>query len=254
MPISTKKSGSPDGIFGVETDTCVRDFQRKSIPNASPDGKVGPMTLSALDGKLLDKKAPASTELVWGHTSPGVPGSPDEADLGTFFGPYTAVKQAHDMACWAACLSFWARYCGDGRPLLSQGRINALYGHYAQEEGPKTGGISTSGYERILQDRATPQNVSDESDKHLRWNGLVQNPFHVEGLTNDWLKRNTSQPHKALLFGYTINGASHVNVIGHYDLEGTPYVWVMEPWVGRFRLRDVEFYRQSTRSFWVYPN
>jgi hypothetical protein len=254
MPNSTQKTGSPDGIFGPETDQCVRDFQRNALPNQAPDGKVGPLTLEQLDVRLVLKPAPKNNSLVWGDAPPGVPGSPKEADMGVVLGWHTAVRQHHDMSCWAACLSFWARFCGGGRPRLAQGRISALYGHLTSAAGPLTGGMPTGGLKSILQDTATPENTIEPSDSMLRWNAFVWDPYDASRMSYEWLKNNFSEPQKALFLGYTINGSSHINVIGHYDLEGTSYVWAMEPWDGRFKLREIEYYQSSTRSFFASPN
>jgi hypothetical protein len=253
MPISTQKTGSPDGIFGTETDRCVKDFQKKALPNEAPDGKVGPKTLEQLDARLITKPAPKNSELVWGEAPAGVPGSPQQADIGMVLGWHTAVKQHHDMACWAACLSFWAKFCGGGRPNRTQSRLSAMYGHLTSSAGPLTGGMPTGGLKSILLDAATPENVIDPSDLTLQWKGFVWDPYDASSMTYEWLKNNVSGPHSALFLGYTIGGASHINVIGHYDLEGTSYVWAMEPWDGRFKLREIEYYQASTRSFFAVP-
>lgn len=50
LPISTKKLGVPDGIFGSETVQKVKDFQRKH--GLSPDGIVGNKTMHKLDALL----------------------------------------------------------------------------------------------------------------------------------------------------------------------------------------------------------
>jgi hypothetical protein len=252
LPKSTKSNGSMDGIFGSETFDSVKGFQKKSLPKETPDGKVGPKTLGELDKRLVNMVPPKIASATWGDAPPGVPGRPKEVSMGPILGSAQAVRQPHDMACWAACLSFWARYCRGGRPYLKPGRIIALYGHLSSSAGPKMGGMPTGGIEQIVGDRATPENVIDPSDNALRWRGFVINPFSVSRLDYDWLKANTGAS-KALYFGYTIDGCSHINVIGYYDFEGTPLVWAMEPWDGRFKLRDIEFYQQSTRSFVVTP-
>jgi hypothetical protein len=253
MRISTQKSGSPDGIFGSETDRCVKDFQCKALPQYAPDGKVGPLTLGQLDTRLITATPPKGNELVWGDAPPGVPGKPKEVDLGTVWGFSQAVRQDHDMGCWAACLSYWGRFCGGGRPLLSSGKIAALYGHLTSMAGPLTGGMTTGGLASIMRDEATPENVCEPGDLTLKWNGMVIESYNPANLTYDWLKRNAGKPRQALYFGYHIGGSSHINVIGHYDLEGTSYVWAMEPWDGRFKLRDIEYYQSATRGFFAYP-
>ena len=50
MPISTKRIGSPDGIFGAETYNTTKAFQTKfGLP---VDGVVGRQTMAKLDGLL----------------------------------------------------------------------------------------------------------------------------------------------------------------------------------------------------------
>src|SRR5271156_4563177 len=46
LPISTRRYGSPDGVFGQETVGKVREFQIKN--RLSPDGLVGHKTMTAL--------------------------------------------------------------------------------------------------------------------------------------------------------------------------------------------------------------
>ena len=50
MDISLKRFGTPDGIFGNETDDRVRQFQRAH--KLSPDGAVGRFTMAKLDALL----------------------------------------------------------------------------------------------------------------------------------------------------------------------------------------------------------
>ncbi|KAM3099726.1 peptidoglycan-binding protein [Phormidesmis sp. 146-12] len=47
MPISTRRRGTPDGIYGAETTATVRKFQQRY--GLKPDGIVGKNTLSRLD-------------------------------------------------------------------------------------------------------------------------------------------------------------------------------------------------------------
>src|SRR3712207_282208 len=52
MPRSTHGGNSlPDGIFGVETDQVVKEFQRDN--GLKPDGAVGPLTLKRLEEALI---------------------------------------------------------------------------------------------------------------------------------------------------------------------------------------------------------
>ena len=255
LPVSTQKTGSPDGIFGSETDQAVKAFQKVSLPGETPDGKVGPKTLAQMDSRLAGKPAPKGDGLIWGNAPAAIPGSPYQVDIGTSLGWNNAVKQHHDMSCWAACLSYWAKHCGRGRPRLEQARITALYGSLSNSaDGPLQGGMPTGGLKSILLDMAQVEDVSDPSEEKLRWKGFVWDPFITSKLTYEWLKNNVGSGNDCLYIGYTIGGKSHINVIGYYELEETPYVWVMEPWDGRFKLRKIEYYQSSTRSFFAIPN
>lgn len=51
MPLSTRKTGFPDGIYGKETSATVRAFQTQQ--KLSTDGIAGPETLGRLDQILL---------------------------------------------------------------------------------------------------------------------------------------------------------------------------------------------------------
>ena len=59
MPISTRKTGSPDGIFLEETHQSVKEFQRKcGLEGADVDGIVGPITMGLFDARFAgDPKA-----------------------------------------------------------------------------------------------------------------------------------------------------------------------------------------------------
>lgn len=58
LPDSTKKYGSPDGLFGNETRDAVIEFQRRQFPGKTPDAKVGRETLTRLDELLPMAGAP----------------------------------------------------------------------------------------------------------------------------------------------------------------------------------------------------
>jgi Putative peptidoglycan binding domain len=52
MPISTGSPDySPDGVYGVETESVVREFQRRNPPLAT-DGKLGQNTIRAIDRQI----------------------------------------------------------------------------------------------------------------------------------------------------------------------------------------------------------
>lgn len=81
MPLSTKRFGVPDGIFGSETDGRVRSYQKaKSL---SPDGIVGKFTMAKLDSELpLPHSAPSGLP----YTVPGL---------------RVVLAQPTSMVCWA---------------------------------------------------------------------------------------------------------------------------------------------------------
>jgi hypothetical protein len=56
MPISIRRYGSPDGIYGSETAARVRDFQFRH--HLSPDGVAGRNTMAKLDELLPGPAAP----------------------------------------------------------------------------------------------------------------------------------------------------------------------------------------------------
>ncbi len=58
MPVSTAKSGKPDGIYGSETKSRIKKFQGDQKPGLSPDGQAGTNTLAHLDAHLVDRRIP----------------------------------------------------------------------------------------------------------------------------------------------------------------------------------------------------
>lgn len=250
MPISTAKLGVADGIFGQETHEAVRRFQKQA--GKTRDGKVGPKTLAALDKHLTGIAPPECSKVIWGEAPARVPGQPDEVDLGTQWLIPASVKQMHNMACWAACLSYWARFCGGGRPRLDQSEIAAMYMDLTDDSPNSMGGMSLQGIRSIMNDRATPNLMDPSEADNYKWRGAIfeKNPTHF---TYEWLKRNTG-PGRCMYLGYKIGNAAHINVVGYHQLNAAPYVWVMEPWDGRFKLRDIEYYQGANRMFFGVPS
>ncbi len=66
LPVSTRKYGSPDGVFGQETADAVRDLQKKY--SLSVDGEVGRRTMAKLDELLPSAGAPLPPLPVSGFT------------------------------------------------------------------------------------------------------------------------------------------------------------------------------------------
>lgn len=81
MPISTKKFGVPDGIFGEETASRVWTFQNQHT--LTPDGVVGESTMAKLDALL---PLPHSPQLSLSVFVPGI---------------RTILAQPSSMVCWA---------------------------------------------------------------------------------------------------------------------------------------------------------
>lgn len=79
MPITTKKTGFPDGIYGVETANVVLQFQKKH--GLGTDGITGTQTLEKLDALL---PAPATSGLP--YLVPGL---------------RVVLAQPSPMGCWA---------------------------------------------------------------------------------------------------------------------------------------------------------
>jgi peptidoglycan hydrolase-like protein with peptidoglycan-binding domain len=94
MPITTKKTGSPDGIYGPETAQVVLQFQKKH--GLSPDGITGKQTLSKLDELL---PAPPISNLPY-----QVPGLrvvlAQPSPMGCWATVYTMMKSWKDQASY----------------------------------------------------------------------------------------------------------------------------------------------------------
>jgi hypothetical protein len=86
LPISIREYGSPDGIYGPETEGGVRAFQ-KFEPPLRVDGIVGKNTMTALDG-LLPNPAPRL---------PPLPKPP----MYVVPGLKTVIRQPTNDVCWA---------------------------------------------------------------------------------------------------------------------------------------------------------
>jgi peptidoglycan hydrolase-like protein with peptidoglycan-binding domain len=95
MPISTRKTGSPDGIFGSETRATVKQFQRDH--GLYPDGIVGRKTLGELDRifgnpPAKDPEIEATEEALGQHMVEGV----HKINDGSSFSPTSGVWYSHN--------------------------------------------------------------------------------------------------------------------------------------------------------------
>lgn len=93
LPLSTRRTGSPDGVFGKETYNAVLAFQRRE--RFSADGVVGKDTLGRMDTLLPNAGPPL----------------PPPEKLVPYLVPGTKsrIKQPTGMSCWATC---WAMIYG----------------------------------------------------------------------------------------------------------------------------------------------
>lgn len=122
LPISIRTHGSPDGKFGNETRTGVRDFQRAQL--IKRDGIVGKNTLTALDGAL-----PSFPALVPALPAPAkfiVPGTK------------SPLAQPSNLTCWATAFTIM-RSWKDGKsyaigPLLDT--LGTKYGNLFKNNLP----------------------------------------------------------------------------------------------------------------------
>jgi len=156
LPSFLKTSGYLDGVFGNETYCRVCDFQKKAFPNTAPDGKVGKKRRA----KWIRSwhRLPLPPDRFGVKTHHPLPGSPRETDLGSVLCNKHAVKQAHDMACWAACFEFWLKCAGGGRPLLKQSEFMAIYSDLVNNDPPKMSGMSMGGFQKIMDSNYQPSN------------------------------------------------------------------------------------------------
>lgn len=111
MTVSTKKYGSPDGIYGSETKAAIRKYQRSK--RLSPDGVVGQNTMRALDADLpgAGPHLPPLPTRATRYVVPGLVVARDQLRLG------------HRNLCWAytyAMVRSWERQQSvDARDLVA---------------------------------------------------------------------------------------------------------------------------------------
>jgi len=110
MPSSTRRYGSPDGIYGNECIRVVRKFQGDNPP-LSKDGTVGGNTMRKLDG-LLRLAAPPLPPLPAGTNTRIVHSVP-------------MVQQGPNPICWVACAAMIMSF--KQRRSVTIGEINAGY-------------------------------------------------------------------------------------------------------------------------------
>jgi peptidoglycan hydrolase-like protein with peptidoglycan-binding domain len=99
MPISTRKTGEPDGIFGDETDKTVWQFQEKH--QLGKDGVVGRNTLGKLDELSTDSTTNPEQQTGETQTQPST-----LKKIWYMLSVPPAVIQIGNT-CWAAALSSW---------------------------------------------------------------------------------------------------------------------------------------------------
>ncbi len=91
LPVSTKKYGSPDGVYGNETRLAIAKYQKtKGLPI---DGICGKQTLTKMDSELrgpVPALPPLHGGSESGYVNYQVPGL------------FVPIKQKSGMSCWAA--------------------------------------------------------------------------------------------------------------------------------------------------------
>jgi hypothetical protein len=94
MPISTKKTGSPDGIFGAETSRTVKQFQR-DYGLTQIDAIVGPETIARFDELFGGGVSPKKKEPEIEATEEAVGKRVAEQIEAANIGPHTADQGIH---------------------------------------------------------------------------------------------------------------------------------------------------------------
>ena len=147
------------------------------------------------------------------------------------YGRNPAIRQFDANACWAACLEWWSKACGGGRPTLPQEEIASTYVKlWNKSEGKDYGAMSITNMATILRE---PQ-----------WRASVQCVERTQLSFEFLCKKLLSGPLFAAFY-YQAGDASHVNVIVapavRQDKWREEFIG-MEPWDGRYKVRSSSFF------------
>ncbi|HBZ57343.1 MAG TPA: hypothetical protein DEO88_18225 [Syntrophobacteraceae bacterium] len=124
------------------------------------------------------------------------------------------IRQSTPTTCWAACIAWWAKATGGGRPQMTQEQAYFKYAHLSDEDNR----MSRANLAQILNDpiwKATAELITGPRD-------LGKNYF---------LRRLESGP---MIIGYrdALYGDGHVNVGIAPSISHPDDMIVMEPWTG----------------------
>ena len=133
LPVSTRKHGRPDGIFGAETKSAVRDFQKRF--KLGVDGIVGRNTMA-----VLDRYAPDG-----GFTPAPVPDP--EASINYVVSGMTLIPQERDMSCWWASSKMLVKWHRDNRgktdDILDPSQVPSTIWEFIKNDGISDAYIAT---------------------------------------------------------------------------------------------------------------
>jgi len=141
-----------------------------------------------------------------------------------------AIGQFDKNSCWAACLSWWLKAVGDGRPALSQLNLIAEFDKYCD---PDTGGLSPKAFKDV---------VSKDARFKMSMSYFTASKFVGAGLP-------IGDTPIIVIYNYPTIGGTHMNVVFE-KRDGT--VNCMEPYFpypGKDGNRTGKFERRPTSHF-----
>lgn len=162
------------------------------------------------------------------------------------------VGQFDINSCWAACMAWWLKAAGGGRPIMSQGALIAAFDHICAPDGT----IPTARFIDTVAARpdfrmSSAVFTGDKMDE-MRANGML--PLTNDATLIGFTKRTVTavgDPWGNVIFDVDIGG--HMNaVFGQHMRDDTGYVTAMEPFyppgaknghrTGRFQNNAATFY------------
>ena len=217
MPTSTKKYGSPDGIYGSETRKKVHQYQ-SGVSTLSADGVVGKNTIRSLDAALP-------------NASPVLPSLPARARY-TVPGikvVYDQVSPGHTNLCWA--YSYTMLYSWKHGQCNEVGTLMEMLGNPWKTMYDNNRPIPAS---RVM--------------AFAQATGLQTEPLACYTVAG-WVEQLRRH---GLIWIWQLNaGASfgHIRVLAGVTGDGSPdgsKLYILDPWLGR---RYHETFEQFTRRY-----
>jgi hypothetical protein len=124
------------------------------------------------------------------------------------------IRQSTRDTCWAACIAWWGKATGGGRPQMTQDEIYVKYAHLADENN-----------------RMSRANLAQILNEPI-WKARTEVITGLRDLgKNYFLQKLESGP---MIIGYrdALYGEGHVNVAIAPSISNPNDVMVMEPWTG----------------------